>query len=453
MPSYSVVILIDLKKRDLLGAALIAHHLEQAGITTHLEPIESWRSCIYAWKPDMIIFNHLLHKHVTALSAQLNEWGILVGCLLNEGLGLSDNIRKYYSEPQYPDVHCDLFLAWNKPHEDALRTNKFVSPPENAVAVGIPRFDFYSQPWSAYYIKPKKTKRARILLNTTFALSHFYDRTPTERETLYRSLGNGKIPETLDYNQLIDDHYHGREQLSAYLKPLLESGDYEITLRPHPREDVAYYENLVEALPDAQKSLITVKPDEPVFSAILNSDITLNCEDCTTSAESWIAGKPTITLTFLKNALFFTELYATCSPQVSDAAELIKAIDQGLKEPEQPDYSSPRKAYLDKWLFKSDGNCANRAAQEIQRVLTEKDPHPNLPLSFSGIRRGLKVRTKRLINEPGHSRLKHIIKKALVGDRAKMSIRYRDYLKAIRPSDVAEARQQIREIAASLTEK
>lgn len=447
MPPFSVVILIDLKKRDLMGASLIALHLENLGIQAHLEPIESWRSCIYAWKPDMIIFNHLLHRHVTALSADLHRWGVLVGCLLNEGLALSESQRTYLSEPQYPDVHCDLFLAWNKPHENRLRETGLVTPPENAVAVGVPRFDFYQHPWSNYYRRPRKSKRTSVLLNTTFALSHFFERTPQERETLYRSLGNGKIPEALDYNQMIDDHYHSRARVIDYLRPLLESGDYDITLRPHPREDVVFYERLRADLPTDQKARLEIEAEDPVFAAILNHDLILNCEDCTTSAESWVAGKPTLTLTFTKNPVFFTELYASCSPQVDDPDNLIAAITHELAHPAQPEFQKPRQAYLDQWLFQSDGQSSLRAAREIHRVLAEKKPQPQLPMSFSGIRRGLKVRFFRLFNEPGHTKFKHMIKRALVGDRAKMSIRYRDYLKAIRPGDVREAMSRLRAIA------
>jgi len=447
MSRSSVVILIDLKKRDLMGASLIALHLEKLGIQAHLEPIESWRSCIYAWKPDMIVFNHLLHRHVTALSADLHRWGVLVGCLLNEGLALSESQRTYLSEPQYPDVHCDLFLAWNKPHEDRLRETALVSPPENAVAVGVPRFDFYHHPWSSYYQRPRKSDRTSVLLNTTFALSHFYERTPAERETLYRSLGNGKIPEALDYNQMIDDHYQSRARVVDYLQPLLASDRYDITLRPHPREDVAFYQRLVAGLPAGQRARIVIEAEDPVFSAILNHDIILNCEDCTTSAESWVAGKPTLTLTFTQNPVFFTELYASCSPQVNDPDALIEAISHELANPEQTDFQKPRQAYLDKWLFKNDGQSSLRAAQEIQRVLQEKKPAPRLPPSFSGTRRGLKVRFFRLFNEPGHTKFKHMIKRALAGDRGKMSIRYRDYLKAIRPGDVREAMSRLRAIS------
>ncbi|YCM46040.1 surface carbohydrate biosynthesis protein [Verrucomicrobiaceae bacterium 227] len=436
---YTVVILVDLKKRDLMGCVLMAHQLKKLGVTTHLEPLESWRSCLYAWKPDMVIFNHLLHKHITDLSEQLKRDGILVACLLNEGLCLKDSARAYLSEPQFPNVHCDLFLTWNELHRDALIKTEFVSPKENAVVTGCPRFDFYHEPWSNFYRKERTTKLTSVLVNTTFALAHFFHRSPEERQSLFRALGDGKIPEALDYNQLIEDHYHGRNHLINYLRPLLASGDFQITLRPHPREEIVFYEELIAGLPADQQNLISIDQGESVFGAILNSDIVLNCEDCTTSVESWISKKPTLTLIFEKNPVFLTPVYLECSPTISDPDELLPAMRESLADPTPEAYQAPRKAYLKKWLYQTDGQNARRCAEAIRRTLDDKKPTPKYPFNFSGIRRGLKLRFLRLLNEPGHSKPQHIIKRLLWGERAKMSIRYRDYLKAVRPSDAREA--------------
>lgn len=440
---FSVVILVDLKKRDLMGCCLLAHHLEQLGITAHLEPLESWRSCLYAWKPDMIVFNHLLHKHLTDFSRELKELGVLVGCLLNEGLCLSDSSRTYLSEPQFPEIHCDLFLTWNELHRDALIREKFVTPPENAITTGCPRFDFYHLPWSRLYQQERDHPRTRVLINTTFALSHFFYRPAEERKTLFRALGDGKIPEALDYNQMIDDHYHGREFLIQYLRPLLASGDFQITLRPHPREESRFYEELLAELPGEQQKLISLDKRESIFEAILNSDIILNCEDCTTSAESWIAQKPTLTLAFEQNPVFFTPIYRECSEIVSRPEELVAAMRASLNDPTPEALQAARQAYLKKWFYRTDGKNALRGAEAIRKTLEQKQPRPRFPFDFSGIRRGFKLRLLRLINEPSHAKPQNILKRVFRGEQARMSLRHRDYLKAIRPSEVRQAREAI----------
>lgn len=447
---YSIVILIDHKTRDLPGAALIAHHLSKMGIDAHLEPLESWRSCLYAWKPDLVLFNHLLHEHLHRLSAQLHEWGVLVGCLLNEGLCQGDNIRKYLSEPQSPDLHCDLFLPWNDPHRKALIEAEFVTPPENAITVGVPRFDFYCKPWSKYYEKDKATDRTRILFNTTFALAPHYEYSQEKKDLLKTSFGGGKVPEFSDHNQMIEDHYKGRASVHEYLKPLVESNQFEITIRPHPREDIGFYQELIGKIDSPGTAHVTIERDCSIFESILNNDIILNCEDCTTSIESWMARKPTITLLFEQSPVFFTDFFAQCSPQVDKTDNLISAIARELANPTQPDFKEPRQAHLDKWLYRTDGKSALRAATAIKEILEQRNPSPSYPFSIANLRRGLKLKLMRLLNEPSHAQMTQIFRRQKTTDKGQIDRRYRDYLKAVRPSDVSEIMTRLDSISNDL---
>ncbi|GAA5495489.1 hypothetical protein Rhal01_01664 [Rubritalea halochordaticola] len=444
MAKHSVVILIDHKGRDLMGASLIGHHLEKLGIQTHLEPLESWRAVMTAWKPSMIIFNHLTSKLIADYTENLKHQGILTAALLNEGLCLTEDNRKFHSQPQHGNLHCDLFLAWNQKHAECLKEHSLCSPPENAIPIGVPRFDFYTSPWSQVYQKSRIRQKTHILLNTTFAIAHFYHRSEKEQEMLYTALGGGKIAATKDYKKLIKAHHDGMMKLPSFIRPLLDSGNYTITLRPHPREELSFYEDFISNLSKNQQDLIKLDKTEPIPSAIINADIILNCEDCTTSVESWIANKPTLTLTFEKDPVFFTSTYADRSPQVDTPDQLIPMIEQALANPAQEEYAQLRKEYLETWIYRPDGKSAVRAAQAIARVLAEKKPVPRPPKDFSSLRRGAKLRLLRFFNEPSHARIQHVIKRHLFGEKTKQSIKYRDYLKAPRPSEERAARAAIR---------
>ena len=446
MEKQRIVFLIDHKGRDLMGAALIAHHLEKLGYEVHLEPLQSWRSCLPAWKPSMIIFNHLSTKLLADYSEELHKRGILVAVLLNEGFCLKDSGRKYLSEPQHPNIHCDLFLTWNTLHRDELIKYQFVTPPENAITTGVPRFDFYRQPWSSIYQKENRQELTQVLVNTTFAIAHYYERSEKDQALLIAAMGNGKVDETSDYKKLIRAHYVGMRKLPEFLKLLLNSGKHQITLRPHPREELTFYKSFIENLPAEQKQRISLNKEEQIQSAIITADIILNCEDCTTSVESWMAQKPTITLTFAKDPAFFTSTYAERSPQVAEPQDLIPAIELALSSPDQPEYKELREAYLNKWLFKTDGRSAQRAANAIHEILSTAPNTPAYPKDFSSLRRGFKVRLTHLINEPSHFQVKHWIKRMLFGENCKQSMKYRDYLKAVRPSESHDAVEKIRAI-------
>jgi surface carbohydrate biosynthesis protein len=429
-----------------MGAALIAYHLEMKGHRVHLEPVEAFKAVINAWKPSMVILNHIGHKHIADYSEQLKNWGILVGVLLNEGLCLEDSDRQFLSKPQFDNVHCDLFLSWNIPHTEALIEHQFVTPPENTITVGCPRFDYYKAPWSQIFLKDKtnapkdkNSDKVNLLLNTTFAVAHYYHRSEKDQIKLYESLGEGEVENTDDYRLLIKAHYDGLQKIPAFLKPILESLEYNITIRPHPREELSFYQNFIEGLPAEQKSLIRIDKKSSIQSAILCSDIILNCEDCTTSVESWISGRPTITLTFAKHPLFFTKLYADRSPIVDDPDDLVPALKHALKNPDQEDYRKLRDDYLEKWLYKLDGRSSERAADAIHQALQDRNPHPTYPKGITHLRRALKLRILNLLNEPSHARLSQIIRRKFGRFGENLSLRDRDYLKAVTPKEARDA--------------
>ena len=446
MPKHSIVILIDHKGRDLMGAALIAHHLEKMGHRVYLEPVEAFKAVINAWKPSIVIVNHIGHSNIADYTAQLKKWGILVGVLLNEGLCLEDSDRQFLSKPQFDNVHCDLFLSWNVPHTEALIEHQFVTPTENTITVGCPRFDYYKSPWSQVFLKDKanapKNKnddKINLLLNTTFAVAHYFHRSEKDQIKLYESLGEGEVENTDDYKLLIKAHYDGLQKIPAFLTPILESLEYNIIIRPHPREELSFYQDFIDGLPVEQKLLIRIDKKTPIQSAILCSDIILNCEDCTTSVESWISKRPTLTLTFAKHPLFFTQLYAERSPLVDEPEDLMPALKHALENPDQEGYRRLRDDYLKKWLYKLDGRSSERAAEAIHKTLQDKNPQPKYPKGFTHTRRALKLRLLNLFNEPSHAKLSQITRRKLNKFNENLTLRDRNYLKAVTPKEAREA--------------
>ncbi len=98
MSDYRAVIFVDLKDRDLMGDALIAHELAKRGITCYLEPLETWQSAIHAYQPHFVLYNHLTVRHLANFSQDMKRWGVLVGGLMNEGLLYFAGERKFCSE-------------------------------------------------------------------------------------------------------------------------------------------------------------------------------------------------------------------------------------------------------------------------------------------------------------------------------------------------------------------
>lgn len=439
----AAVIFVDSKSRDLLGAALIAYHLEKRGVRCHLEPLEAWRACVGAWKPDFILFNHLSAAHLEGFTRDCKEWGVLIGMLPNEGIFYVDGTLEYNSKKHYPDIHCDRAFAWNEIHREALVAHGFCEDPAAVITVGVPRFDFYKDPWKKV-LTGNSVKRDRpvILMNANFPVAFFKELPDKSADDFFGQFSH--MPVFRPYRQIIDDNWTARNEFHAYLKAIVESGNYHVILRPHPRESPNLYLEWLEAFTPEQRRHIEFLPKAPISELILNVDLEVSCENCTTALEAWIAGKPTISLTFRKNPFFYTPEVGELLPECDDPSQIVAMIKENLQHPEQAEYKEAREKHLRKWVHLVDGRSAERVADEIAGAIASRGRPKRIRLDFGNWRRGLKLRIARLFGEPYNFSPMLFLRRLTKGDLGKPTIRYRSYLKAIRPSEERRALEMIR---------
>ena len=426
-----------------MGDALIAHHLAKRGVTCYLEPLETWQSAVYAYEPHFILFNHLTVKHLADFSQVLKSWGILVGSLLNEGLLYGESARSYCSQKQYENVHCDLFLTWNEAHREALVEHEFCNPPEMAQASGCPRFDFYQPPWCDVYKKSREEGELPVVLvNATFALAHFYT-LPRENADSFFAQWRGKMEGLSDYWALVEAHYNGRQRVPSYITPLIKSGKYRVIIRPNPREELAFYHDWIASLEPGERELVSISTNESPPVAIFKSDVILNCEDCTTCMEAWLAGKPTLTIALERHPYWLTDTYKRLSPIAESADQLREMIESAMQNPEQTDYRAPRLEHLEKWLYSTDGRSAERAAEKIADLIKSRDLTPRVPFSVRGQWKKWKLLVLGAFDEPYRFRPKHYLRRRFSSKQEQVSLRYMAYLKSIRRSEVTDAANKI----------
>jgi len=440
------VILVDSKSRDLMGDALIAHHLEKRGIDCKLEPLASWRSCVGAWKPDFILFNHLGAQHLADFSQQCRKWGIVTGVLLNEGICYVEGDLQYISRRTFDNIHCDLMLSWNELHRQELIGQNFCETPKQVVAVGVPRFDFYKAPWKRLYEKKiADTDRPVILANANFPLAPLNDLQPEVVDRFFAPWKD-EIPIYADYWNAVRAQKPGREKFLEFVETLLEADKYYVIVRPHPRENASFYEEWVARLPEKYRRQMRLAVKENITELIINCDLELSCENCTTALEAWVVGKPTVGLAFSRHPFSYTPEIAALLPECDDPSEIVSLVDAGLADPKQEAYTEGRWKHIEKWTYRIDGRAAERVADQIAAAI-EKRPGPKkISLGLSDIRRGLKLRLTRLIGEPSNATPWLIITRLLQLKRGLVNPRYLTYLKGIRPAEEKHARKLIRSL-------
>lgn len=439
-----VVILVDSKTRDLPQAALIAHHLDGLGVEAHLEPLEAYRGVLAAHQPELILFNHLTASHLAAYSQRLARMGVLTAVLPNEGIMYDPDDLRFNAGKFHSDAHIDLYFCWNEPHRQALREAGFGAHTCIEV-VGVPRFDFYFEPWSRLYRRPREETRIRprVLLCTNFVTAKFRE-LPREQGDKFFAAWKDRIPRYSDYWPAIEAHFKGRARVLDFIRAIAACGRYDLILRPHPREETDFYERFIAGLPAEQRARVTIDSASSVTELILDCDIELSIETCTTALESWIAGKPALEIDLEKHPLWHMQEQAVCALACEQPELLVPMIEQALSAPPPPELVARRRSHLRKWCASPDGTSSQRVARAIAGAVAVKSAADWSQLTADDRRRAAKLKTLRRLGHAYHYDPFMPVKRALFAGR--YAIKDFAYRKAIRPRDVQTARERLRQI-------
>lgn len=436
-----VVLLVDDRRRDLLVTSLLAFQLRQRGVECLLEPLEAYQGVLAAHRPDMIIFNHVTASHLVAYTQRLAKMNILTAVVLNEGLCYDAEERAFNAQKHHKGAHLDFFFCWNQPLKDALNHAGFAGT--QIEVVGNPRHDFYFPPWSEAFANYKKPANGKplVLLCTNFGLADFYDLPRSEVDKFFAPWKD-RIPYLKDYMSVVSAHHRYRVEVLKYLQVLLATEKYNVILRPHPRERPDHYQPWIDKLPKAQRDLLRLDGETNITSLLLACDLAIGVENCNTTLEAWIAGKPAVELIFEKHPVLYNEDVGKLSPHCDSPAELVGMVNEYLKKPAQKEYAAGRKAHLTKWCNNPSGEVTDRIADIIADALDKKPASDFSKLTLTDRRRAAKLKLVQTIDEPYH--FNPFLKlKAKLDGRHKTKLKA--YNKSIRPSDIKRARKQLEE--------
>jgi surface carbohydrate biosynthesis protein len=441
-----VVVLVDDRKRDLPLAALIAHHLDALGVECILEPLEAYRAVLAAYRPAMIVFNHLTASHLVAYSRRLAEMGVLTAVLPNEGIDYNEEQRRFNSGRHHSGAHIDHFFCWNQVNRDEmLQLGQWQDT--RIDVVGVPRFDFYFEPWSRAFDAPRPRAsggKPKVLLCTNFQVARFWDLPKREADKFFAAWHH-RIPDYKDYWKAVEEHHKASLRVFDFADALVASGKFDLTLRPHPREDVARYAKWAAALPPEQRGSVTLDATSNISRLILDTDLEISCETCTTALESWVAGKPTVELEFFKNPMFWSPEHAVANTPCEDPAALPGLVEGILTKGESAEVLAARQQHLQKWCHGPDGRSSQRVAAIIAEAVQAARPVDWQGLRAEDTRRATKLKLLRNLNLAYH--FDPLMPVKLRMNRGRYAIKNYAYQKSIKPRDVADARQRVSRVA------
>jgi hypothetical protein len=284
-----------------------------------------------------------------------------------------------------------------------------------------------------------------VLLCTNFALARFWE-LPKAQADKFFAAWKDRIPVYSNYWQSVEASFKGSRRVLEFAGALAASDRFDLVLRPHPREAVERYAQWHARLPARQRERVRVDVSSNITSLILDCDLEVSCETCTTALESWIAGKPTIELELYKDPLLYHPQHAAANNACGDPRELPALVERILAEGEPATVLAARQRHLAKWCHSPDGRSSERLARAIADAVHQAKPADWSQLNASDRRRATKLRLLRNLGVAYH--FDPLMPLKMRVNRGRYAIKDYSYRKSIKPRDVAEARRQLKKALA-----
>lgn len=218
----------------------------------------------------------------------------------------------------------DLIFTWGEKQKKILFENT-TFPENKIISSGHPRFDLCKPKFRDFQTALLKnhidTNMKYILINSTFTAANTVLTLDEEIKLRMRARKDESLD--VEYERLL---YSYRKLLIKYFYELVEEinnkyPEHTIIFRPHPGENIKYYEKLFERMKN-----IIVTGDGSVQEWISNSQIVLH-HDCTTAIEAFLSEKFIISYCKIRDDDFIQELPIKISYIANESSQILDIIN------------------------------------------------------------------------------------------------------------------------------
>ena len=363
-PRPRVALVVDHPQRDLPGLVLTAFALCQRGIVCHLVPLNLQDRELPALAPDLVLLNYLRPGN-EAVTRALLAAGVRIGLLDTEGAVWSE--CGAYTELLWRDTgllrQVRPACMWGPRMGDCV-TGAALLDPSQVVITGCPRFDLYHPDWRSVLSESAPGTTPRILINTNFSGINPRFATVEQNRRQFAD-GFGWSDDRVAWH--LETERQGIEGMIALARSLAcDVGSAEVRVRPHPFEDVGFYERRLAGIPR-----IRVTNDRPIHAELFEATVVIQ-RSCSTAIESAMAGVPTLSPRWIPTPAEIPMAEAVSAPcgtyeELRDC--VVHALNGGLVESDQ--VRASKAAVVQDYFHRLDGCAHSRVADAVSTALTK----------------------------------------------------------------------------------
>lgn len=388
-----VQLLCDQKWRDLPNLAAIKVALEAHGHRVLVSTIKDAAPIAIAFRPDCVVFNHILSPGNRKLAASLRANSVAVVVLPTEGAMRPE--RRSLAAGEFAESWpMDLYLAWSEPAAKAVRARWGLD--QSAVrAIGCTRFDFYTPAFDGVitsreaFCRQHDLDPARPIVTwaSAYGFADVESRPAVHAQFLKETAEKG-IAECyrrvgLDPARIPSVQSEGRQAAASALMTMAAARPrVQFVLRPHPNENRNFYRSLI-----AEHGLQNVRfcPQDYIWNVLRATSVHLH-RHCTTAIEAWLWDKPTVEMAMDPMPHLGWPDREAASDMAFNADELMAIVDRYL-EADGIDHirRNYRRDYVRTWFGNVDGQRCRQAANAIDGLLRACGRRRHALTSMSGI--------------------------------------------------------------------
>ena len=376
-----ILLICDHKWRDLPNLIALKVRLEHRfEHTVVLTPVKDMGAMFHLFEPHCVVFNHMNLGPFRQFAKRLQEDGAAVVVLPTEGRPSRKELLPvtYGKYTDYSNV--DLYLSWSAEVErNMVQLGTLL--PDHIETVGCTRFDFYREPLCRM-VSTRERFCAKHDLDpdrpiVTWATQYNYARFLHENQEFNRKdltrLGVKACFEAVGYDieRLPEDqHYERLAAADAFFEVARARPQVQFIIKPHPGEDIAFYQERVKRASLPNVSFIF---QEYIWDLLNATDLHLH-QACTTAIEGWLLRKPTVEMKLDNRLPFVWDEMEAGSDKAESAADLGDIVDSYLTGHTLSEgMQSRREQHIEKWFYKVDGRRCQEAARHIDNLLED---HP-----------------------------------------------------------------------------
>lgn len=294
----SILFLVDHKYRDLASLSLIGYYLKKRRWNIFFLPLDATDDQIEKINPNIITLPKPTYDLLRVLKWKKNNIKIVI--IESEG---NPQDLKYKARILIP---IDFYIFWNESIRERYK-NLFKDRNIQNSVLGFYRSDFLHESLSGIYESKKKilesiglnNNNKTITIATSSQDSHFSE----IRKQQKKKKRNRSLSETARYEDIVKNMIILRDLTTSFVKEFAHKyTDINIVIKPHPHENVIFWDEFVSKLSVPNVKLFVGKT---INELLIISNFHISYNVCTTTSEAAVSGLPTMEI----NSLLSDHLY------------------------------------------------------------------------------------------------------------------------------------------------